>query len=824
MHVFKRRSGAPLAAALPAVAALFLLTACPPPAGPDPLPGDDPIVTPDPDPDPDLPGGLAIWEAIPSSVAPVPLDSSFLVRFDKDIEASTAPDGLRLLKEGTAVEASVHFDPYSPKQLFLDPAADLVPGATYVLEATTSLRATDGSSLGAAWTRTYVAAVPMAPSITAYRASTMLTTIADGAWTNDDVRAKASRPSAYPGGTLSILWSLDGEAWTESTGTPGTSTEQTRTTADGEELRIKARYSYDGVAYESDPITVRVDKTRPRVISCEEPAHGRLVVELSEPVYKSTAGLAPTSADFGLQSAELWGAQFTVTAVEGSGASWTLDYTYRDSNGDHVELVAAGMDLAGNRTEWFETGVVTLKAPTGYTATVVADGTIAVDAALGPDFGDGFAAAAPTDDTDWGLSWSASADGAPVTFTGLELETRYYLRVANTISTVGRSKGVKVPVWGARNYLYPVLPFDEGSGTEIDPWLIRNRADLENMLDDAAMRDDHFRLAADLDLSRYPWISVGFVGSFEFTGAFDGAGFSIAGGATELWNGGIFAKIRDAGIRNLLIDGARIDGDYRPQGAVANEAYGSSLIENVGVEGLEVTGGSWTGGLVGYAGKGSEDDNAVVVRRSYVTGKVTASDQGYVGGIAGSATEALIEDCFAAVDIVDTTRDYCAGLVGDAEHGTVIRRAYATGAIDTTGCGSGLVGIHAAATVKPVLENLVAMNPSIGESGYDSTYDKRYRAVYASVGTYPLSNFATASGIYANSAMAVDGATVADSDVNGTGMSIVAFKSAASACFAAWDFTVTGPWIMGTDGPLLRDMPLGGGTYGIPSLDPVAWD
>lgn len=824
MRTPMRRNGALLLPMLLTLASLAFLAGCPQPTGPDPLPGDDPIVTPDPDPDPDLPGGLAIWEAIPSNGSPVPLDSTFLVRFDKNIEASTATNGLRLLKDGTAVEAAVHFDASSPKQLFLDPATNLVPGATYVLEAATTLRATDGSSLAAAWTRTYVAAVPMAPSVTAYRASTMFTTIADGAWTNDDVRAKAARPAAYPGGTLSVLWSVDGEIWTESAGSPNSSTESTRTTADGESLRIMARYLYEGVAYDSKAITVKVDKSRPRVLSYTAPNHGRFVFELSEPVYKSTAGDAPTLADFRFQSAELWGAQFTTVSVAGSGTSWTVDYTYRDSNGDHIELIAAGKDLAGNELEWYETDVVTLKAPSGYVAAATADGTIVVSSAIDADFGDGFAAAAPTSDTDYGLAWTKSAGGASVSFTGLELETRYYLRVANTIGEVGRSKGVKTPVWGARNYLYPVRAFDEGAGTEADPWLIRNRADLENMLDLAAMRDDWFRLAADLDLSRYPWSSVGYNGSYVFSGGFDGAGFSIVGGASTLWNGGVFGTVRGAHIRNLVVRGARIDGDYRPQGAVANEAYGSTLIETVGVEALEIAGGSWTGGLVGYAGKSSESDNAVVIRRSYVTGKVTASDQGYVGGIAGSATEAVIEDCFAAVNIIDTTRDYCSGLVGEVGRGTTIRRVFASGAIDTSRRGSGLVGISAVASVKPVLENLIAMNPSVGESGYDSTYDKRYRAVYASVGTYPLSNYANATNLFANSGMTVDGATVADSDVNGTGMTLAAFKSAASPCYAAWDFSASGPWMMGASGPLLRNMPLGGGSFGVPTVDPVAWD
>jgi hypothetical protein len=99
----------------------------------------------------------------------------------------------------------------------------------------------------------------------------------------------------------------------------------------------------------------------------------------------------------------------------------------------------------------------------------------------------------------------------------------------------------------------------------------------------------------------------------------------------------------------------------------------------------------------------------------------------------------------------------------------------------------------------------------VGKAGYSSTYEKRYRAIFANITETPLSNKATFSNIYAYSGMTVDGATVTDSDVNGTGITLLQFKSNSSPCFSGWNFAST--WIMTEKGPTLGDMPLGAGRH-----------
>lgn len=798
--------------------ALCFVAACAQPSTPSPDPGTPNV------PDPTLPGGLTAVSASPATTGPIELYTTFIVTFDKSISSSTISKGLRLLKGNTEVAGVVTHSVYSSTELRFKSAVNLEPGTAYTLEATTTTRATDGSSLTAAVRWEYVTKNPLIPSISILTSTYSSTPLADGVWINKDVYASASRSYTYNGGILSILWSVDGVAWNESaTSSSNGLSNVSIATTDGTQLQVKSRFVYNGVTYDSNVFTANVDKTSPRVISYTAPSQGKLNIVMSEPIYKSTALDAPDIANFHMQSMEHWDAAFTITNVSGSGTDWSLDYTYCGSNGDHIQITSAGMDRAGNSmSTFYDTEVATIKEPTAIQASVTADGTISVTGVTGTDFGDGFAAAVPTISYDtYGLLWTSSVGGASIVFSGLNPETRYYVEAANTIGTVGRSRGVKVYI-NRRNYLYPVKLFDEGSGTEADPWIVRNRADLECMLDDAATRDDNYRLGADLDFSHYEWTSVGTVGSIEFTGGFDGAGHSITGGASAPWNGGIIAVARNATIRDILVKNVTIDGNYSPQGAIVNMAYGSTTIERAAVEGLEITsGGSWSGGIVGRAGFWSEHDNASVIRHCYAQGRVVDSGQGRVGGIAGYANGATIEDCFAAVDIANTDEDNCAGLVGEVEQGTTIRRAFASGDIDTKQCGAGLVCMSGG-TPKPVLESLIAMNPSVGKTGYTTPYDGRKRVVFMSINNYPLSNYVTFSGLYAYSDMKIDGATVTESDENGTGISLADFKSSSSACFTGWDFSST--WIMSANGPTLRGMPLGAGVSGTPTLDPIAWD
>jgi hypothetical protein len=82
-----------------------------------------------------------------------------------------------------------------------------------------------------------------------------------------------------------------------------------------------------------------------------------------------------------------------------------------------------------------------------------------------------------------------------------------------------------------------------------------------------------------------------------------------------------------------------------------------------------------------------------------------------------------------------------------------------------------------------------------------------------------------ASGNYAYASMLVDGSipTAAPADLrNGTDLTLTEFKAQNSACYANWDFTSV--WNMTSSGPNLKNMPLGGGTYGTATIDVVPWD
>lgn len=104
--------------------------------------------------------------------------------------------------------------------------------------------------------------------------------------------------------------------------------------------------------------------------------------------------------------------------------------------------------------------------------------------------------------------------------------------------------------------------FAGGSGTENDPWLIANRAQLEllhNYLG-AEHTDKYFRQISNIDISSAPWNPIG--RTTPFRGQYDGSGYNISGlYITDYLSGpsGLFARITDATLKNMNFDEIAID-------------------------------------------------------------------------------------------------------------------------------------------------------------------------------------------------------------------------------------------------------------------------
>ena len=180
--------------------------------------------------------------------------------------------------------------------------------------------------------------------------------------------------------------------------------------------------------------------------------------------------------------------------------------------------------------------------------------------------------------------------------------------------------------------------------------------------------------------------------SDAFKGVFMGNGHTISGLNASLFGYVEEAIIRDVGLEN-------VNSNYGAA-LVENIANGKTEITNVYAKGT-VTGGSSTGGLVGYIDNSATGTiisdsyaevnvtgslsgglvgvmNAGTIRNSYASGNVT-NNGSYGGGLVGGLNNATIENSFASGN-VSTRSGTVGGLVGRVNNST-ITGSYASGVV-----------------------------------------------------------------------------------------------------------------------------------------------
>ena len=251
-------------------------------------------------------------------------------------------------------------------------------------------------------------------------------------------------------------------------------------------------------------------------------------------------------------------------------------------------------------------------------------------------------------------------------------------------------------------YMCSLLSFAQfsgsGSGTENDPYLIFNEAQLaqvSNFLNQEVV----FKLMKDLDLTnwieennpRQGWVPIG-VESEPFSGIFHGNNHKITGlmiQRTSTDNVGFFGYVSGATIENLTIEGGSVLGASNVGGfigyAKGSEIINCNLSLSSGVEGTSNVGGfmgqslssdfssfnvetsvtaqDYLGGFIGLAEGGS-------FQQGRVKGQRTCTGD-YAGGFAGKMTSVLLADIQQSGDIV--AQDYTGGFVGCCSSGTFER-------------------------------------------------------------------------------------------------------------------------------------------------------
>ena len=229
--------------------------------------------------------------------------------------------------------------------------------------------------------------------------------------------------------------------------------------------------------------------------------------------------------------------------------------------------------------------------------------------------------------------------------------------------------------------------FLQGSGSEIDPYLVYTAEQLNMIGLFLCEWDKHFKLMADIDLSGFTGDEFNISGPWyiPFSGVFDGNGHAISNFSS---NTGLFRYVRgsDAEIKNLGLIEPNVDaGTSDCVGSlVANLENGA--ISNCYVEGGSVAGDWYVGCLVGW--------NSGTITNCYSTGSV--SGEKYVGGLVGR-NSGTITNCYASGSVIGN-RDV-GGLAGLNYSGT-ITNCYSTGTVTGTGLYvGGLVGDNRYGTI-----------------------------------------------------------------------------------------------------------------------------
>lgn len=299
--------------------------------------------------------------------------------------------------------------------------------------------------------------------------------------------------------------------------------------------------------------------------------------------------------------------------------------------------------------------------------------------------------------TEMGVCWSTHPESTPydekqvcptgtglnIQVSGLQPETTYYLRAyAQNSKGIAYSNEVPFTTLSGDTDIWDGVSvaekFGGGSGTESDPILITEAAQLKLLADKVnsgtTYAGIYFKLMVNIDLNNRPWTPIG--SDKVFSGNFNGNGKSI----TSLYisysqsNVGLFGNAANASFSNLKVSG-RIQAKYNYAGMLcgyASESIQCDRIETSGtIQGTNAIGGicggakqykivsiansinrvniegiKWLGGFFG----GMENySGSCTIINSLNYGNVTGSER--IGGFIGKCGDAKLTNCVSHANV-----------------------------------------------------------------------------------------------------------------------------------------------------------------------------
>ena len=223
----------------------------------------------------------------------------------------------------------------------------------------------------------------------------------------------------------------------------------------------------------------------------------------------------------------------------------------------------------------------------------------------------------------------------------------------------------------SQGFLAPVTQLTEAEAKAQGYTIIKTAQQLQSIKDDLSGK---YILMSDIDLSGFNWTAIGDATN-KFSGELNGNGYVV---------------------KNLQIN--KTSSDYQGLFGYIDR---NSVIQNIGLENVNVKAKNYAGALVGYNFYGT-------ISNSYTTGTVTAQTS-YAGGIAGYNLGTIIESASSANV---QAASYSGGITG-ANYGT-ISNSYITGSINGTNTVGGIAGANFNSIVDSFSSGIIKGTGSVG--------------------------------------------------------------------------------------------------------------
>lgn len=215
------------------------------------------------------------------------------------------------------------------------------------------------------------------------------------------------------------------------------------------------------------------------------------------------------------------------------------------------------------------------------------------------------------------------------------------------------STGYDVSVWDGVSTAAGLL----GSGTEADPYLINDAAELALLRDMVNGQDSfegkYIRLTTNINLNGNSWSPIGNSTSTIFKGHFDGNGKVIYNFTCTYSTAGLFGYATAATIKNLKVDFATFTVGTRYCGAIVGLQRGGTVSgcvagPNVLIQSdILMMDSAQCGGVVGWSGGSADNPGLLENCVSYATLKFDyTSGSSFLGGVVGVASaSSTVKNC-----------------------------------------------------------------------------------------------------------------------------------------------------------------------------------